>query len=130
MKDLSQMTDLQLEIMDVLWVRGEATVADVHDALVERTGLARKTIGTLLGRLEKQGMLAHRENGREFVYRATVPRSGVARATVDNVVSRVFRGDVAAMVSHVLEAGEVREGDVERIRELLARWSPGPKENP
>ena len=129
MKELSQITDLQLEIMDVLWARGEATVAEVHDALVERTGLARKTIGTLLGRLEKQGVLAHREEGREFVFRATVPRSAVARATVDNVVSRVFRGDVAAMVSHALEAGEVREGDVERIRELLDRWSPGPEDS-
>ena len=130
MKELTQITDLQLEIMDVLWARGEATVAEVHGALAEQTGRARKTIGTLLARLEKQGMLAHREEGREFIYRATVPRSAVAQATVDNLVSRVFRGDVAAMVSHALEAGEVREGDVERIRELLARWTPGQEENP
>lgn len=130
MKQLSNLTDLQLEILDVLWARTEATVAEVHDALQQRTRLARKTIGTLLGRLEKQGFLAHREEGREFVYRATVPRSAVARATVDNVVSRVFRGDVAAMVSHALEASEVREGDVEQIREMLARWSPGAEEKP
>jgi BlaI family transcriptional regulator, penicillinase repressor len=122
-KELHRLTELQIEVLGVLWNRGEATVADVHQALEPSTGLARKTVGTLLFRLEQQGVVAHREDGREYVYRATVTREQVERATVGSVLGRLFRGDVAAMVSHALRAEEVEPGDVERLREMLDRWS-------
>jgi BlaI family transcriptional regulator, penicillinase repressor len=121
MRHLHQMTDLQLEIMNVIWARGEATVAQVHAAIEPRQRLARKTVGTLLSRLDAQGVLAHREEGREYVYRATVARAEVERATIGNVLKRLFRGDVSAMVSHALEADDVRPGDVERLQRLLER---------
>jgi BlaI family transcriptional regulator, penicillinase repressor len=119
MRHLHQMTDLQLEIMNVIWARGEATVAQVQAAIEPRHRLARKTVGTLLSRLDAQGVLAHREEGREYVYRPAVARADVERATIGNVLKRLFRGDVAAMVSHALEADDVRPGDVERLRRLL-----------
>jgi BlaI family transcriptional regulator, penicillinase repressor len=122
MRPLHGLTDLQLQIMATVWDRGEATAGEVYDALLEPTGLARKTIGTLLARLEQQGLLTHREEGREFVYRAAVSRAQVSKATVRNVVSRLFEGDLAALVSHALESGEVKAGDVERARELLDAW--------
>lgn len=123
MNQLHRLTDLQTEVLGVLWSRGEATVADVHQALEPRTGLARKTIGTLLFRLERQGVIGHREEGREYVYSARVSREQVERATVGSVLGRLFRGDVAAMVSHALRADEVEPGDVERLREMLDRWT-------
>lgn len=119
MRNLHGLTDLQLDIMSVIWSRGEATVAQVHDGVAPRHSLARKTVGTLLSRLEARGVLAHREDGREYVYRATVAREAVERATVGNVLARLFRGDVAAMVSQALEADEVHPGDVERLRRML-----------
>ena len=123
MKELHRLTDLQIEILAVLWKRGEATVADVHQVLEPETGLARKTIGTLLFRLEQQGVVAHREEGREYLYRACVTREQVERAAVGSVLGRLFRGDVAAMVSHALSAEEVEPGDVERVKEMLERWT-------
>ena len=122
MKKLHQLTELQLTIMDVLWRRKEATVVDVHEAIAERTGLARKTVGTLVSRLEQQGLLTHREEGREYVYRPTVSRSEVGRATVHNIFANLFPGDLPALVSHALEADEIRPGDLERVRELLDDW--------
>jgi predicted transcriptional regulator len=121
-KEIHKLTELQIEILSFLWARGEATVAEVHDALGDRLGLARKTVGTLLFRLESQGVLTHREDGREYVYRATVSRDAVERATVGSVLRRLFRGDVTAMVSHTLEADEVGPADVERLRRMLERW--------
>jgi len=122
-KELHRLTELQVQVLEVLWTRGEATVAGVHDALEPSTGLARKTIGTLLFRLEQQGVIGHREDGREYVYAARVTREQVERATVGSVLGRLFRGDVAAMVSHALRTEEVRPGDVERLKEMLERWS-------
>lgn len=123
MKELHRLTDLQIDVLRVLWKRGEATVGEVHQALEEKTRLARKTVGTLLFRLEQQGVIAHREEGREYVYAARVTREQVERAAVGSVLGRLFGGDVAAMVSHALRAEEVAPGDVDRLREMLARWN-------
>lgn len=122
MKQLHHLTDIQLEILNVIWARGEATVAQVHDALIEHTGQARKTVGTLMARLEKQGVLAYRVDAREHVYRATVSRGEVGRATVSNVLQRLFGGSVPALLSHALQGDEVDPGDVEKVRQLLDAW--------
>ena len=129
-KQLHALTDLQLQIMGVVWDLGQATVGDVHGALLARTGLARKTIGTLLARLEQQGLLTHREEGREYVYRATVSRDEVGRATTRNLLSRLFQGDLSAFVSHALDANEVAPGDVERVREMIDEWERKQRREP
>lgn len=121
-KDLHELTDLQLAIMQEVWSRGTATVTDVHDALVDSTGLAKKTVGTMMMRLEKQGFLVHHADGREFVYEPTVSRAEVGKAKVRNVLDRLFGGSLHALVSHALEAKDVAPGDVERVRALIADY--------
>ena len=119
-KRLQQLTDRQLQIMDVIWERGSATATDVHHAL-RRTRLARKTIATLLTRLEQHRLLTHDVDGREFVYRPLVSREQVARAKVRSVLDLVLAGDVTLLVRHALEADEVEPGDIEKVEALLRR---------
>ena len=122
MKDLHELTDLQLSIMHEIWKRDRATVTDVHDALLDATGLAKKTVGTMMARLEKQGFLTHFVEGREYVYEATVSRQEVRRAKVHNVLDGLFGGSLPSMVSHALEAREVEADDLERVRQMLNEW--------
>jgi predicted transcriptional regulator len=122
LKELHDLTDLQLAILREVWRRKRATVTDVHEALVDETGLAKKTIGTMMTRLEKQGFLEHSAEGREFVYEPTVSEEEVGRAKVRNIVDRLFGGSVTALVSHALEAKDVKPGDVERVRALIAEF--------
>ena len=65
--------DLQLKIMKLLWERREATVAEVHQALARERELAYTTIATMLRKMEARNLVAHREEGRSFVYRAAWP---------------------------------------------------------
>jgi len=122
MKELHDLTDLQLAILREIWRRKRATVTDVYEALLDETGLAKKTIGTMMTRLEKQGFLEHYAEGREFVYEPTVSEEEVGRAKVRNIVDRLFGGSVTALVSHALEAKDVEPGDVERVRSLIAEF--------
>lgn len=112
-------TDLQLDILRVLWGRGEATVADVHGALPARRQLAASTVATLLTRLEKRGLIDHRTAGRRHVYRAKVSEQEVRTEILDTITDEVFGGDVAALVSHLIDARGVAAGDLERVRDLL-----------
>lgn len=121
-KNLHELTDLQLLLMQEVWKRGRASVTAVHEAVAEETGLAKKTVGTMMARLEKQGLLTHRTEGREFIYEATVTRVEVGRAKMKNALDGLFGGSLPALVSHALEAKDVSRGDVERVRALIADW--------
>lgn len=122
MKRPYDLTDQQLAILSVVWDRGEATANEIHQALEPETGLARGTIGTMLHRLERQGILSHRSEGREFWYRATVTREAVMAARLDGLVGGLFGGDLTAMVSFAVRKADTRKGDVEKLRKMLADY--------
>lgn len=119
MSSPSQLSDLQLSVMQVLWTRDEATVAEVHAALHVQRGLAMTTIATLLSRLEKRGLVTHRAHGRQFVYRASVTEDEVRVHQVSRLTDKLFRGDVTELVCHLLSDRDLEPGDLERVRALL-----------
>ena len=119
MSETHQLTALQLSMLRVLWDRGEATVTDIWEALQEERGLAQTTLATMLSRLERRGVVTHRTQARQFVYRALVSESEVRHSMVSELTSRLFEGDVPALVSHLLTAQDVSPGDRTRIREML-----------
>jgi len=113
--------DLQLAILRALWSRGEATVAEVHDDLAPERGLALTTIATMLVKLEKKGVVGHRADGRRFVYRPLVDERQVRRSMVAELTSQLFRGDVTALVSHLLSEHDIDPVELEELRDLISR---------
>lgn len=120
MKRPYDLTDQQLAILNVIWDRSEATAHEIHQALTDSAGLARGTIGTMLHRLERQRILSHRTEGREFLYRSLVTREDVMAARVQGLVGRLFGGDLTAMVSFAVSNTETAPGDIDKLRKLLA----------
>ena len=116
------LTELQLDIMGVLWSRGEATSAAVREALQPDRELAPTTVSTLLRRLEKKGVVEHRTEGRQYVYRAAVEEARVRRSVVSEVTEmadRLFAGDMAALVTQLLAEGDVGPDDLARVRRMI-----------
>ena len=120
MAEPHQLTDLQVAIMRVLWDRREATVSDIHGALLPDRALAPTTVATLLSRLEKRGIVKHRSASRQYVYYPTVSEGEVRRSMVSDLAERLFDGDVAELVSHLLSEREMSAGDLEKVKELIA----------
>jgi BlaI family penicillinase repressor len=114
-------SEIQHEILRVLWRRGEATVVEVHAELKEQRDLAPTTVATTLSRMEKKGLVRHRTEGRQFVYEASVSEQEVRRAMVRTLTERLFEGDVAALVSHLLDGRDVSPGDLERVKAMIRR---------
>jgi BlaI family transcriptional regulator, penicillinase repressor len=121
MPDTTQLTELQLSLLRVLWTRGEATVQDMVEALRPERDLAPTTVATLLSRLEKRRVVSHTTRMRQYVYRARVSEGAVRASMVNGLTDTLFGGDVAALMSHLLDARAVSPGDLERVRELIAR---------
>src|SRR5262245_37848673 len=112
--------DLQLAIMRVLWNRGEATVAEVHETLEPERGLALTTRATMLAEMEKKGVVDHRADGGRFIFRPLVSESQGRRSMVADLTSQLFRGDVTALVNHLLSEHEIDARELAQLRELIS----------
>jgi predicted transcriptional regulator len=113
--------DLQLQIMKALWLRGEASVAEIHDALPGGADLAYTTVATMLRKMDARGLVRHRADGRTFIYAAAVAEDQVSRGMAEHVLDRLFGGSVEALVSNLLTTREVSRDELGRIEKLIAR---------
>ena len=111
--------ELQHAIMRVLWSDGPASAAAVHAALYSERGLAPTTIATMLRKMEDKGVVDHRVDQRHFVYRATISEQEVRSTMVSELVERLFAGDPAALVSHLVDDRSITADELELARELL-----------
>jgi predicted transcriptional regulator len=99
----STLTPQELEIMKVVWQKGEATVRDVYEDLLERRKIAYTTVMTMLNVLEAKGHLRKRQDDRAFVYKPTKPEAAVVRSMVREFVDRLFDGAAEPLVVHLLK---------------------------
>lgn len=113
------LSELQLSLMRALWQRGEASVAEVAEALRGERDLAHTTVATLLTRLEKRGLLASRREGRALLYTPQVSEAEVQRSMVGSLVDSLFAGRASALVSHLLDARGVNAKELAELQALL-----------
>lgn len=121
MKNRHKLGDLQLAIMRVLWSIGEAPASEVHQALEEERGLAITTIKTMLRKMEDRGLVTHRTHGRQFIYQPLIAEKDVREGMVGDLVERLFLGDSAALVNHLIEAGEIDAAELDELRARLSQ---------
>ena len=118
-KPSETLTDAELRLMEVLWERGEATVADAVEAFSDRTPLAYSSVLTTLRILEKKGYATHRQEGRAFVYAPVVDRKEARRSVIRHVLSRFFDNSPELLVLNVLEQESVDMKELQRLRRLV-----------
>ncbi len=114
-----ELTPSQLEIMDVVWEQGEASIGEIWTALSRSRELARTTVQTQVERLEKRGWLRRIELGRRYRFAATQPRAHATRGLVARFVDRFFAGSAGSLVMHLLGNQRLDPDELERVRALL-----------
>jgi BlaI family penicillinase repressor len=118
MKELG-LTQLQVDIMRVLWDRGEATVGEVYEAVGVERGLAQATIATLLRRLEKKGAVTHKPHGRQFVYMAAVTSDSVRRSMLTDVAEKLLPAEVPALINQLFASKKIGADELEQVKKLI-----------
>ncbi len=118
MPETIKLSDQQYAIMDVLWAKGSASTREVQSALADQNW-AHTTVGTVLSRLEKKGILSSETMGRERHYTPLIQESHVKRSMVSGLVSNLFKGDPKQLLAHLLQEGEIGKDDLSQIEELL-----------
>jgi BlaI family transcriptional regulator, penicillinase repressor len=107
----------QLEIMQVLWERGSATVAEVVEALEGE--LAYTTVLTMLRRLEEKGYVGREEEGRAHRYHPRIEREQARASAVERITRGLFEGSRELLLTHLVAGEKLSQSQVRRLQELL-----------
>lgn len=119
-----QLTKCELEVMDVVWQLGQATVQEVTDHLARP--LAYTTVMTTLGILEsKRGALKRAKRGRAFVYEPTVTRDEVSRSIADDLRDRLFGGSPRSLMLSLLKSEKLSKEDIAELRAAIRTLEKG-----
>ena len=113
----STLTNAEHRIMEVIWARGSATVAEVVEALKGRD--AYTTILTLMRILKIKGYLSSRKEGRAFVFVPRVDRDTAARKAVHQLLAKFFFGSPSELVLSFLREEELTPGELDAIKQKI-----------
>ena len=114
-------TELELEILKILWRDGPSTVRAVREALAANRDLAVTTVTTMMNIMVDKDYLSREKEGGAYVYRPTVSRKATARRILKDLLGRVFDGSASALVLNLLEMAELDEKEIEELREIVDR---------
>jgi len=113
------LTEAELRLMKILWRRGESAVTDLVAALPEGEPLAYNSVLTTIRILEQKGYVAHRQEGRAFVYRPSVAEDEASRTEVRNVLSRFFGNSREQLVLSLLGDEEISAEELQRLKDAI-----------
>jgi BlaI family transcriptional regulator, penicillinase repressor len=113
------LTPQELELMKIVWQKGEATVRDVYETLLEHRKIAYTTVMTMMRVLEKKGYVKTRRENRAYVYRPARPERQVVRSMVREFVDRVFNGSAQPLLVHLVEDRRLSPKELEELERLI-----------
>jgi predicted transcriptional regulator len=113
------LTPQELEIMKIVWQKGQVTVRDVYETLLERRKIAYTTVMTMMRVLERKGYLKTRRENRAYLYRPAHAERQVLRSMVREFVDRVFNGSARPLLVHLLEDRRLSKEEFEELERLV-----------
>ena len=115
------LTDLELEIMKIVWDLQKATVRDVYEELNKRRKIAYTTVMTMMRILEQKKHLKKSQRDRAYVYQPSRPKKEVVQKMVQEFVNRVFNGSAEPLLVHLVEDSHVSEETLKDVMRTLEK---------
>ncbi len=117
-----ELTRLEWVVMDALWQAERGTASDMQKLLESSQGWAYSTVKTMLDRLVAMGYIQARRVGNVYEYTPKIKRPKAVGKVVDAMVDRLFGGEVAPLVLHLIERGDFEKEDVQRLKRILEQY--------
>jgi BlaI family penicillinase repressor len=116
-----KLTKLELQIMDTLWTRRQASIRDIQEAFPENHRPAYTTIQTTVYRLEaKKAVRRVKKVGNFHIFEAAVSRSAAQRKLIDDLLA-LFGGHTQPVMAHLIESGKLTLDDVKEAEKILRK---------
>ena len=112
--------DSELDVLKVLWDRGQATVREALETLrASGRQWSYATVATLLDRLESKGVVTSDRSELAFIYRPTVTAQEVRQKRLNNLVEKLYQGEPGLLVLHLLKAHPLDARQAKEVRAVL-----------
>ena len=118
-KSLTPLGETEMEILHHVWESSEATVADIHQRILQDRKVAYTTIMTVMKNLAEKGYLKYRKDGVTYVYSAAIQPSKVQFSLVDKLVDKVFKGSPLALVQTLVQNEDISEEELQQIKDMI-----------
>lgn len=109
--------DRELDLMEVLWDRGSATVAEVRAAV--DADLAHNTVLTLLGRMEQKGYVRREDDGRGHRYFPLIERKQARGGALRRLLDRAFGGSAELLLTQLMDEKKLDRSEIQALRRIL-----------
>jgi predicted transcriptional regulator len=115
----SQPTEVELQILRILWELGPSPVRDIHKRLEAEKGTNYSTTVKMLAVMREKGLVSRDEAAQPHVYRPTISREKTGRRMVKDLIDKVYEGSAFSLVLQALSSTKATKAEREEIRRLL-----------
>lgn len=119
MKEEISPTERELEILRILWERGEASVRQVYEELREKLPIVQNTIQAFLRKMEEKKQVTHRVEGRTFVYKPLIQKEITHGKLASRLLQRVFHGSIDQLVHSIFQEHRPSEKELRQLESLI-----------
>ena len=122
-------TELELQVLQILWQVGESSVMSVRDTLAEDCDrdIARTSVVTTLNVMADKGLVHRRQEGRAYLFSHAVTQEEVSQGMLGDLLDRVFDGSAEALLLNLLDSDHVDDEEHRALRRLINRKRRGGK---
>ena len=118
-------TELELEILKILWREGAGSVREVREHLSGFRELAYTSVMTMMGIMTEKGYLKRAKQGKGYVYKPRVSKEETSRRMLGDMVERVYSGSPMTVMVNLLEMGDIDEKELAKLRKLIRQKEKG-----
>ncbi|QEG41709.1 BlaI/MecI/CopY family transcriptional regulator [Roseimaritima ulvae] len=114
-----QPTEVELQILRILWDDGPSIARHIHDSLQAFKQTTYSTTVKMLSVMMDKGLLKRDENASPLVYRPAVPQQRTQKRMLGDLIDKVYDGSAAALMMHALSSKKATAEELQEIRDLL-----------
>lgn len=114
-----QPTQVELEMLRILWDLGPSPVREIHARLNEAKGTNYSTTVKMLAVMLHKGLVRRDENVRPHIYHAVLTRAKAAKTLLSDLVEKVYEGSAMSLVLQALSSGKATQAEIDEARRML-----------
>jgi predicted transcriptional regulator len=115
-------TESELEILQVIWKKGQCTVREVHEELAKNKDAGYTTTLKLMQIMHDKGMVERDTTSKTHVYKALFTREQAQSNALDKILSTVFKGSTSDLVIQALGQHRASNDEIEAIKNYLNQF--------
>jgi predicted transcriptional regulator len=116
-------TESELEILQVIWKKGQCSVRDVHEELAKNKDAGYTTTLKLMQIMHDKGMVERDTTAKTHLYKALITREQAQNTALDKIIDTVFKGSTADLVIQALGQHRASKDEIEAIKSYLQQFS-------